>query len=239
MTEVVLVVSGRPSRRERLTAAARRLGTLSGQGRVRLLGFGPAPPVDPPVDQGEPLPGEQLPEGTDIAAAVEARGSRADFIVIARPAPEDDHAIREAFRAALFHTDRPLLMVPPKGPADAFGVRVAVAWRDDPRTLKALVPALRLLERTEEVIVLAGVRPGAARPVLPTVLIEHGLPATLHVLAIDSPPFGDLLLGRAQDLGADMLIMGAYAHSVIREMLLGGVTRHVLAHATLPVLMRY
>jgi nucleotide-binding universal stress UspA family protein len=101
------------------------------------------------------------------------------------------------------------------------------------------VPALRLLGHTEEVLLLAGVRAGSASPTIPSVLIEHGLPASLHVLAIDSSPFGDLLLGRARDLGADMLIMGAYAHSPLREMLLGGVTRHVLAHAGLPVLMRH
>jgi nucleotide-binding universal stress UspA family protein len=233
MAEVILVVSGQPSRRDRLAAAARRLGTLSGQGRVRMLAFGP--PAEPAPD----MPGEHLPAGTDVAAAVEERGSRADFIVIARPTPADNHATRDAFHAALFRTDRPLLMVPPDGPADAFGVRVAVAWRDDPRTLKALVPALRLLSDTKEVLLLAGVRAGNASPAIPSVLVEHGLPTTLHVLAIDSGPFGDLLLGRARDLGADMLIMGAYAHSPIREMLLGGVTRHVLANAELPVLMRH
>jgi nucleotide-binding universal stress UspA family protein len=233
MAEVILVVSGHPSRRDRLVAAARRLGTLSGQGRVRMLEFGAA--TAPAPD----MPGEHLPDGTDVAAAVEARGSRADFIVIARPMPTDNHATRDAFRAALFRTDRPLLMVPPDGPPDIFGDRVAVAWRDDPRTLKALVPALRLLSGTKEVLLLAGVRGGAASPTIPSVLVEHGLPATLHVLAIDSSGFGDLLLGRARDLGADMLIMGAYAHSPIREMLLGGVTRHVLAHADMPVLMRH
>jgi nucleotide-binding universal stress UspA family protein len=235
MAEVILVVSGQAQQRERLIAAARRLGALSGQGRVRMLTFGPAAGSSLAAD----LPCEHLPEGTDIAAAVEARGSRADFIVIARPTAEDSHASRDAFRAALFRTERPLLMLPPDGPADAFGVRVAVAWRNDPRTLKALVPALRLLEHTRDVLVLAGVRAGADSPAIPSVLTEHGLPATLHVLAIDSSPFGDLLLGRARDLGADMLVMGAYAHSVLREMLLGGVTRHVLAHADLPVLLRY
>ena len=135
MAEVILVVSGQPSRQERLTAAAQRLGTLSGQGRVRMLAFGPPTDALPAPD----MPGEHLPDGADVAAIVEARGSRADFIVIARPAPEDDRATRDAFRAALFRTDRPLLMMPPDGPADTFGVRVAVAWRDDPQTLKALV----------------------------------------------------------------------------------------------------
>jgi len=234
MAEVILVVSGQPSRLERLTAAARRLGALSGQGRARLLTFGPAAPSPAPD-----LPCEHLPDGADVAAEVEARGSRADFIVIARPTQEDSPATRDAFRAALFRSERPLLMLPPDGPADAFGARVALAWRNDPRTLKALVPALRLLDHTREVLVLAGVRAGADAPAIPSVLTEHGVAATLHVLAIDSSPFGDLLLGRARDLGADMLIMGAYAHSVLREMLLGGVTRHVLAHADLPVLLRY
>ena len=70
-------------------------------------------------------------------------------------------------------------------------------------------------------------------------LVEHGVTAALHVLSIGSGPFGELLLGRARELGADLLIMGAYAHSPLREMLLGGVTRTVLAHAGLPVLLRH
>jgi nucleotide-binding universal stress UspA family protein len=233
MPEVILVVSGHPLGRERLVAAARRLGVLSGQGRVRVLALGPvmAPAPDVPV--------EHLPAGADVAAAVEAHGSRADFIVVAQPAPQDDRATCEAFRTALLRTDRPLLMLPPDGPADAFGTRVAVAWRDDARTLKALVPALRLLGQTEQVHLLAGVRAGGARPTIPAVLVEHGLSAVLHVLEISPDPFGELLLGQAWELGADLLIMGAYAHGALRGMLLGGVTSYVLAHAELPVLLRY
>ena len=51
--------------------------------------------------------------------------------------------------------------------------------------------------------------------------------------------FGQALLNKAHELGADMLVMGAYAHSPLREALLGGVMRHMLAHADLPVLMRH
>jgi len=71
------------------------------------------------------------------------------------------------------------------------------------------------------------------------VLVEHGLAATLHVLAIGGVPFGEMLLDRARELGADLLIMGAYTHSPLREKLLGGTTRSVLAHADLPVLLRH
>ena len=48
---------------------------------------------------------------------------------------------------------------------------------------------------------------------------------------------GNLLLSRVADIGADMLVMGAYGHSRLREIVLGGVTRHILENATIPVLM--
>jgi len=236
MAEVVLVVAGHAGRREHLVAAARRLGALMGDGRVRLLALNAA--AAEPV-AGEPVPVQVLPAGADVAAEVEARASRADFVVLARPAPEDDRATREAFHAALFRSERPLLMVPPGGAPGGFGLRVAVAWRDDPRTMKALIPALRLLGGAAEVHLLAGVRAGKTAPGIPSVLVEHGIAATLHVLAIGATPFAELLLARAGELGADLLIMGAYAHTPLREMLLGGVTRHVLAHAELAVLLRH
>jgi nucleotide-binding universal stress UspA family protein len=235
MPQVILIVPGNPQRRNELMAAAQQLSGLIGKGRVIEM----VPPAsggaavgapDGPVDAGRGL--------TDLASEVEARGSRADFLVVAQPGPGDDKATGLAFRAALFRTERPVLMVPPGRQDQAFGRRVAIAWRDDPRTLKALVPALRLLSGAEEVHLLAGVRPGTPTPHPPAVLVEHGVPAALHVLSISARTFGELLLDRARELGADMLIMGAHAHTPLRAMLLGGVTSYVVAHADLPVLMR-
>ena len=171
--------------------------------------------------------------------AVQERGCRADFIVVELPEPGDDKPIRQAFRAALFRTERPVLVVPPTGPADGFGQLAAIAWRDDPHTLKAMIPALRLLTAADQVHLLAGVRPGEPTPRSPAVLLEHGVRAELHVLAIGTEPFGQTLLRRAHELKADLLVMGAYVHGVLRDMVLGGVTRHVLAHADIPVLMRH
>jgi nucleotide-binding universal stress UspA family protein len=169
---------------------------------------------------------------------VEREGRGTDFVVVARPATGDQESTRQAFRAALFRTERPVLVVPP-GWATAFGKRVAIAWRDDARAPKAVLPALRCLGRVEQVHVLAGVHQGGAHPVLPQILIDHGIKAELHVLPIGPGVFGRALLEKAHELGADMLVMGAYAHSPLREALLGGVTRHMLAHADLPVLMRH
>lgn len=170
--------------------------------------------------------------------AIEQRGRRADCVVIARPLDDDDAPTRHGFQAALLHTERPILVVP-AGPSARFGRRVAIAWRDDGRTVKAVIPALRFLAGAEQIDLLAGVRAGAAPPAVPAVVQDHGVSASLHVLPIGEAPFGRTLLEKLHELGADMLVMGAYAHSPLREMIFGGVTRYMLDHADVPLLMRH
>jgi nucleotide-binding universal stress UspA family protein len=167
---------------------------------------------------------------------VEERGRRADWIVIERP--YDYGTSWQALRAAMFATDRPVLLVPPDYPAN-FGRQVAIAWRDDERATKAVLAAVRCLAHCERVYVLAGMRDGTPQPQVPAILLEHGITAELHVLKIRETPFGATLLRKAHELGADMLVMGAYQHSPLRELLLGGVTRHIMGHADLPVLLRH
>nr|WP_294501075.1 universal stress protein [uncultured Rhodopila sp.] len=174
----------------------------------------------------------------EASVVVEERGRRADTIVIARPLPDDDAATAHAFGAALFHTERPVLVVP-QGVSAAFGRRVAIAWRDDARTAKAIMPALRLLGSAEQVFLLAGVRPGATPPGMPAVLADHGIEASLRIVPIGTGGFRKLLLETLHELGADMLVMGAYAHTPLRELIFGGVTRYMCEHADVPVLMRH
>jgi nucleotide-binding universal stress UspA family protein len=119
------------------------------------------------------------------------------------------------------------------------GQRVAIAWRDDPHATRAVLSALRYATPETSIHLLAGVRPGSPKPHIPAILIEHGLTASLEIIPIGDGPFGSTLLARARDIGADMLVMGAYAHSPWRQMILGGVTRWMVAHADLPVLMRH
>jgi nucleotide-binding universal stress UspA family protein len=172
-----------------------------------------------------------------VAAVVGERGSRADVVVAGQPAEEDKLAWH-GFRAALLGTDRPVLMVPP-GWRGTLGRCVAIAWRDDRQSARAVIPALRCLAANELVHVLTGVRFDAQPPVLPRVLTEHGVAADLHVLRIGRAPFGQSLLEKAHDLGADLLVMGAFVHSPLRQLVFGGVTRYMLAHADLPVFMRH
>jgi nucleotide-binding universal stress UspA family protein len=192
--------------------------------------------------------GMPLPDGTTVAwceqeeladAVLGDWGRRSDYIVLRRPRHRDPASVHLAIHAALFDTDRPVLVVPPDGAAAPLGKRIAIAWRDDRHAVKAVLAALRCLARASHVAILTGVRGGAPPPSIPDILSEHGIKAELHILTLGSGVFGETLLAQARALGADMLVMGAYAHSPLREMILGGVTRHVLGHAELPVLMRH
>ncbi|HEY7576768.1 MAG TPA: universal stress protein [Acetobacteraceae bacterium] len=167
-------------------------------------------------------------------------GQRADFIVLKRPTDHQLEQERRAIHAALFDTGRPVLVVPPDRSAAQFGQRIAIAWRDDERTIKAVLSLLRCATEAREIHVLAGTRDAARPPSLPAILEEHGVAATLHVLQVTGQQaFGETLLQTAHRLGADMLVMGAFARHPLRSLILGGVTRHMLAHADLPVLMRH
>ena len=176
-------------------------------------------------------------EGLEDGLAAEW-GQRADYIVLKRPVRRDQAVDRQTVHAALFETDRPVLLVPPVR-ADTFGRRVAIAWRDDKRAVRAVLSGLRCLSQAERVFVLSGVREGAAPPEFPEILRDHGIEAELHVLPIGSGAFGETLLRKAHTLGADMLVCGAFFHSPVRELIVGGVTRYLLEHADLPVLLRH
>ncbi len=171
--------------------------------------------------------------------AVTEWGSRADIIVLPRPTGDDYIAARREIHLALFGTGRPVLIVPPGPPSVAFGHRVAIAWRADRYATKAVLSAMRSRVRPERVFVLAGLQEGSPSPSIPEVLTEHAVEAELHLLPIGPGTFGATLLAKAHELGADLLIMGAYQHSPLRELLLGGVTRYMLGHSDLPVLMRH
>jgi nucleotide-binding universal stress UspA family protein len=105
------------------------------------------------------------------------------------------------------------------------------------------LPLLRLVKETRLVWVdpykeseAAGSVPGAEEA---AVLARHGIKAVAEPMMTDGYNAGEALLMRANDLGADLLVMGAYAHSRMREFVFGGATRHVLEHMTIPVLMSH
>jgi nucleotide-binding universal stress UspA family protein len=167
------------------------------------------------------------------AEVIAVRGREADFLAIER-----ERGGSAALHAALFGTDRPVLVVPP-GAEARFGRRIALAWRNDPRTIRAILAAMRCFSNLERLFVLAGHRPGDRPPGLPEILIEHEIPAELRILPVGPRVFGEALLEAAYDCRADMLVMGAFVHDPLRRLILGGVTRYMLGHADFPLLMRH
>lgn len=171
-------------------------------------------------------------------ALVKKWGGRADYIVVGQPADHGNHAEYDALHTALFDSERPVLMVPPLA-AMEFGKIVAVAWRDDKFTLHAVMDALHCIPQSADIHVLMGCRDDAPQPRIPDVLAEHGVSVTGHELPIGKDAFGAQLLATVHELDADMLVMGAFVHSSWRNLLFGGVTKYMLAHADVPVLMRH
>ena len=166
------------------------------------------------------------------AAAITAAGARA--IVLARPGPHDPPWVAEALHAALFAARAPVLVLPPAGPERAIGAVVAIGWRaEDPRAAAALDAAAPLLAQARRILLL---HVGEALP-LPASLL--GRPARSLGVPRNGAAAGAALLAAAATEGADLLVMGAYSHGPWREALLGGMTRHVLTHASIPLLLRH
>ena len=168
----------------------------------------------------------------DIGHIVAERGRHSDVVVI--PGGGRTRRSCEARHAAIFDTSRAVLVAPPQC-TGKFGRVVAVAWKDDVRAPKAVSAAMPVLAKAEAVHVLCADVEQAA---VPPIFEEYGIPAEIH--AVDGHgPVGEQLLRKAHELGADLIVMGAYAHGEWREALLGGVTRYMLDHADLPLLMRH
>lgn len=173
------------------------------------------------------------------AGVVADAGGKSDLIVIGRAlhhAPGNGVA---AIMAALFEASAPMLLVPDAVP-QSLGARVAVAWKPSETADRAVVAALPLLRRADHVTVLTEGADGAALPAdLLRALAERGTTCAVHQLTLAGQSIGAALLGAARLVGADLLVMGAYAHRPSIEALFGGATRDILAHANLPVLMHH
>ena len=141
----------------------------------------------------------------------------------------------------LFMASGPCLVLPPGWASDAIGRRVLIAWKDTREAARALRDSLPFLASADDVFLLTCDPPHRrfeAGVAALSFLDRHGLRVE-QVSDIAKGDIGAVILGYAEDLRADLLVMGAYGHSRLREMILGGVTQHVLCHMTRPVLMSH
>ena len=181
----------------------------------------------------------------DTLSAVLQHAGAADLVVLGQNDPKHfTPLVSWDFPQQVFlHAGRPVLVVPYAGEFKTVGERVVVAWHDSREAARALADALPVLRHARQVSVLSLVHPrdsDRAQPLegVGAWLQRHGIEATLRreVTELDA---GNALLSRACDLGADLIVMGGYGHTRITELVVGGVTRSVLAQMTVPVLISH
>ena len=167
----------------------------------------------------------------------------ADLSVLAQDTPEtQDLRFADLAEDVLISAGRPILVLPATVGGAWTGRTVLVAWNGSREAARALADAMPLLERAQAVeIFTAGEQDIGDLPGVDIAahLARHKIAVDVFRFAGTEASVGDALLNRAADIGADLIVMGGYGRSRFREYVLGGVTRHVLQHLTIPVLMSH
>jgi nucleotide-binding universal stress UspA family protein len=204
---------------EKLTQAA-RLAAVSAEARA----------IDAPV--------------ADAPAMLARVARRFDLSVIAQPQPDEPALGRLFVEAALFESGRPVLIVPYIQTAGLKLDRVLVCWDGSRSAARAVGDAMPFLAQAKatEIVMVTGEPaksdelPGAD---IARHLARHGAKAEVKQIASSEIDVANTILSHAADASVDMLVMGGYGHSRMREFMLGGVTRGILASMTVPTLMSH
>ncbi len=163
----------------------------------------------------------------------------ADLTVVPHPDAGEDVSSSDALHAVLFDSGRPVLVAPQVTPT-SIGSRVCLAWNGTAESASSVLAAMPWMQHADGVRILSAEgyqRRGPGAPDLASYLSLHGVNADIVMFRSVGGSVGGGLLAAAKDFGCDLLSMGAYSHSRLRQLILGGVTRHVLENATLPVMM--
>lgn len=179
----------------------------------------------------------------EIGPSLMEHGRTADLIMVSQIAENQVAYIEPGLvDNAVMESGRPVLIIPQKGSLTELEIAV-IGFNATREAARALFDGLPLLRRAKNVRVVwvdpykersvAGEVPGAEAA---AALARHGVKATAEGLSAGGTNAGEALLQHVNDLGAGLLIVGAYAHSRMREYIFGGTTQYILANAKVPVL---
>lgn len=173
------------------------------------------------------------------------RARHASVTVVGQAAHDREEELPgdELVHQLLLSSGRPVLVVPETEPPSAApGGRVLVAWNGTREAARAVADAMPVLAKARAVQVVSAGQQNRDFDTLTEIgrhLARHEVSAHCRVLPGADHDVGAAILSAAADFRADLLVMGGYGHSRLREVVLGGATRHVLRHSTLPVLMSH
>jgi len=183
---------------------------------------------------------EYVPEG---AAMFGFMARHYDLSVVAQGEPDDDGIERLTIEAALFDSGRPVLVVPYIQKEGLKLGRVMVCWDGSRSAARAVGDALPLLQRAGKVDVVVVERKERRNDLrgmeIAEHLARHKVKVDLKSLVAPGSETADVILSQAADSEADLIVMGGYGHSRLREFVLGGVTRGMLDTMTAPVFMAH
>ncbi len=182
-----------------------------------------------------------------LADAMLEHAAYADLIVAGQVNSSTSNTIESDFAERLIlESGRPVLVVPNMGTFDTIGKNVVIGWNATREALRAAFDAVPLMKHAERVELLwanardepdiAGDLPGAE---LAAVFARHDIKVVAKSISAPQLSPADALLNEAADNGADLIVIGAYGHSRLREFVFGGVTRTMLQNMTAPVLMSH
>ncbi len=201
------------------------------------------------VTSGQPFVAEWrvvTSERRDPAKIVMDHGRAADLIVASQSDPDWDLSAMLDFPERLaIESGRPVFVVPNSDRPTGFPKRISVAWNGRRESARAVFDALPFLKRAESVNVFTVVEGGASpEGVLPDVelaatLARHGIKITTSNITTVKHSVGETIHEQALAQNADLLVLGAYGHSRLREFAFSGVTRHILKAMTIPVLFSH
>jgi nucleotide-binding universal stress UspA family protein len=183
----------------------------------------------------------------NVAEELALHARYVDIAIVGQLNPDNPSAeIDEMPDRFILSVGRPVLVVPYVGSYPTVGEEVLVSWDASRLATRAVNDALPFLKMAKKVHVLAINPAGGSESHgdIPCAdiclhLARHGVKAEASSLRAEDLAVGDAILSRAADFGADMIVMGAYGHARWRELVLGGATRHILEHMTVPVLMSH
>lgn len=184
---------------------------------------------------------------TTLASVLSMHARYADLVVMGQMNPDEPPDVgRHLPEEVVLSSGRPALIVPYDWAPGTLGERVLIAWDASREAARAVSDAMPILEQAESVLVASinpkstplghGEVPGAD---IALHLARHAVEVEVQSVESDRMEIGDALLSFATDRARDLLVMGAYAHSRMRELVLGGATREILKSMTLPVLMAH
>jgi nucleotide-binding universal stress UspA family protein len=183
------------------------------------------------------------PEGI-AAEQVAHRGRQADLLVLGQDQPEGATPTAAfVIESALFGSGRPVLIVPHAGRFDPPSRHALIGWNGSREATRAVHDALPLLAAIGRATMLSVDDQASASEApdetIAAHLARHGIRTEADTAASGDVDAAALLLNRAAELSADLLVIGGYGHSRLREWVLGGVTRSILHEMTLPVLISH